>query len=81
MNKLTKYKIIIASDFILLGLVIWGYIVFINIYMNGFSTTVYINRYGEANLELIVFPILIGFHVLGFYYLWKFYLDDKKKWS
>jgi len=78
MKRGTKYKIIIASDFILLGLVVWGYIVFINIYLNGFSTTVYINRYGEANLELIMIPVLIGFHVLGFYYLWRFYLEEKR---
>jgi len=78
MKRGTKYKIIIASDFILLGLVVWGYIVFINIYLKGFSTTVYINRYGEANLELIMIPVLIGFHVLGFYYLWRFYLEEKR---
>jgi len=81
MDRLTKYKIIIASDFILLGLVVWGYIAFINIYRNGMATVVYINRYGEANLELVVIPLLIGFHVLGFYYLWKFYLEEKKEKS
>ena len=79
MNCLTKYKIIIASDFILLGLVVWAYLAFINIYLNGFSTTVYINRYGEANLELVIIPILIGFHIVGFIFLWKFYLEEKKK--
>ena len=78
-KKDTKYKIIIASDFILLGLVVWGYVVFINIYNAGFKTMVYINRYGEANLELVIIPILILFHIVGFYYLWRFYLEEKKE--
>ena len=70
----TKFKIIFAGNFVNLGLIIWGYITFIRIYLTEEKYMVFhINRYNEANLELIVIPILIGFLVFSQYLIYKLY--------
>jgi len=55
----------------MLGLLIWGYIVFIGIYFSGKKTMFYIDRFGEANIELVIIPVFIFCCILGFYFLIK----------
>jgi len=68
-----KHKFVIACYFIMLGLLIWGYVVFVGIYLrDGKCRLVCINNYGEALLELFVIPVLIVCCAVGFYYLVKY---------
>ena len=69
MNR--KKKFVIGCYFIMLGLLIWGYIIFLTIYFNGNSMMIYVNRYNEADLELVVIPVLIFCCVVGLYFLVK----------
>ena len=38
----------------------------------------FVNNYNEADLELVVIPVLIVFVVFGYVLLWKLYCDEKK---
>lgn len=65
-------KVLIKKMFIILGLAtlignsIVLYIVFLSAYFNGYTTRVFVNNYGEANMEFILFPVAI---IAGFYML------------
>ena len=48
--------------------------IFINAYLNNYKWVVYINRQGEALIELIFFIIILPIMVIGFYC----YLKDLK---
>jgi len=48
------------------GLLVWGFSAFIRIYLSDDKQTlVRINHHGEANLELIVIPLVIAFCTYG----------------
>jgi len=71
-----KRKIIFASHFLTAGLFIWLFIIFIYIYINNKQTMIFINRYSEADFELILFSLLLPFIICGlilnYLYLRKF---------
>ena len=65
--SLLGYAEAIGMTFILFHIVI-------NAYLNDYKWVVYINRQGEALIELIMFIIILPIMVIGFYY----YLKDLK---
>ena len=75
-----KRKIIFATHLLTTGLFIWFYMVFIWIYFfTNKSTVLYINRYGEADFELVLLSLLAPISIIGLIlnyiylrrYLWK----------
>jgi len=52
------------------------YYMFLKAYYSGkMRTTVLINRFGEANLEFALLPIILGVNLIGFGYLLSKYDD------
>lgn len=75
MKNKNKWWIIFTGYTIMFSLTIWGYYVFLATYFNGYKMILFINRFGEANFELILIPLLLGVCAIGWFYLIKF-----RKW-
>jgi len=60
-----------ASHVICFGLSLDLLYIIIRAYLNGYSITVYINNYGEANLELILIPVTLLFCLVGLWFAWR----------
>lgn len=69
MDVVSKLKFVFAANFITLGLTVWGYFVFLRIYFGDKVEVFYIDRYGEANAELFVIPVLIGVMVVSQFFV------------
>ena len=66
-----KKKIAFISHTITFGLMLNLFIIFLSAYLNDFSVGVYINNYGEAHFEMILFPVTILFCLIGLYFAWR----------
>ena len=47
------------------------FITFLSAYLQGYKVIVDINKFGEANLELVVIPLTIGLGIYSVYILFK----------
>ena len=71
MKKRLKQKLAFASHVFSFGLAVNLFIVFIAAYLNGFQIHVYVNNYGEAHIELIMFPVTLIFCFIGLCFAWR----------
>jgi len=61
-----KRKIIFATHCLTTGLFIWMYGIFVYMYFfTGKKLTLYIDRLGEANFELVLLSILVPITLVG----------------
>jgi len=56
----------ITSYMMMFGLLVWGFSAFVRIYLSeGKQTMVFINRYGEADIELVILLALMVYCLYG----------------
>jgi len=62
-----KRKIIFATHALTTGLFVWFYGLFVYIYFfsDDKATGIYINRYGEADFELVLLSMLVPITIIG----------------
>jgi len=69
--KMHKQFIMFAGYTLSLGLATILFYIFLKAYQYGHKIIIYINNYGEANFELILFPITLLFCLIGLWFTWK----------
>jgi len=61
-----KRKLIFATHLLTTGMFVWFYALFLYMFFfTGKSTTLYINRLGEADFELVLLSILVPICIVG----------------
>jgi len=66
-----KKKLAFISHVISFGLMFNLFVVFVAAYMNNYVIGVYVNEYGEAHFEMILFPLTIIFCFIGLFFAWR----------
>ena len=66
-----KKKLAFVSHVISFGLMLNLFVIFVAAYFNDFQIGVYINNYGEAYFEMILFPVTIIFCLIGLMFAWR----------
>jgi len=79
MNKLTKNIIAIFGLGLSLAMTIVLYLTFLSAWFNGNEILVTINSFGEAKIEIILFPIFIALGFYGLYSAFKSLLINRRK--
>lgn len=79
MNEYTKRFLAFSSHVICFGLAINLFYIFIRAFLNGNEIVVKVNEYGEAQFELILFPVTLLFCVVGLWLAWRFLRKEMKK--
>jgi len=72
MNEFKKRFLAFSSHVICFGLAINLFYVFLCAYLNDFHVNIYVNNYGEAQFELILFPVTLVFCLVGLWFAWRF---------
>jgi len=76
MDEFKKRFLAFSSHVICFGLTCNLFYIFICAYLNDYQVIIYVNNYGEAIFEMILFPITIMFCILGLWFAW---YNNKKR--
>ena len=79
LDEFKKRFLAFSSHVICFGLAINLFYIFLCAFFNGNRVVIYVNNFGEASMELFLFPLTLGFCMVGLWFAWCFLKKAMKK--